>query len=453
MSLIPQNHEWNQEPTAIGGSMNFRQKTKGSGMLKIYGSMDQSNLSQLQPTRDGSQTTQGTDVQNNNQFININWHGSPSKKWFTTIGGSFTNNIDEYHRSDNVLNQKLQGNHLKATAKYEINEKNRIRMGVENTFTESKQIYSISNVLGDSTVGFTENTTASFIEGQLYASTKLLFNIGLRAERSEYMDQNTLSPRFSMAYKTSENSSLSAAYGWFYQNPLNEQLINKDYLQNEMAEHYILSYSRTVKKRTFRTELYYKSYKNLVKYGSTISSPFSNNGNGYAYGLDVYFKDAKTIKNGSYWVSYSYLKSERNYRYFPQTATPTFVVPHSLTIVYKHWIGEWRSYVGGSFRYGSSRVFNDKNSDEFNTGQLPDNLSLDLNWSFLYRQNIILYASATNVLGFEQVYGYNYDVAPNSEGVYGRSPIIPAAKSFFFVGCFITLSKKGESNQLDKINF
>lgn len=452
MSLAPQNYDWQKEPQTFGGSMNFRQKTKGSGMLKIYGSFDQSDLSQSRTARDGTQSSINTEVRNQNQFININWHGSPSKKWFTTLGGSFTHNNDRYIQSNQILNQKLKGNHLKATAKYEFNEKTRLRFGMENTFTDMSYNYGLQDIAFDSTVGFKENITAGFAEAQIYGSTQLLFNIGLRAERSQYLQRNTLSPRFSMAYKTNESSSLSLAYGWFYQNPLNENLIHRNYLQNEMAEHFILSYTQTKNKRTFRSEIYYKAYSDLVKYGNSLAAPYTNSGNGYAYGLDLYFKDAKTIKNGSYWVSYSFLKAERNFRSYPEMATPTFVVPHSLTVVYKHWIGDWRSYVGASFRYGSSRVFNDKNSSEFNTGKLPSNMSLDVNWSFLYRQNIILYASATNVLGFDQVFGYQYDAVSNSEGQFARTPVLPAAKSFFFIGCFITLTKSGETNQLDKIN-
>lgn len=453
MALIPQNYEWNQEPQSYGGSMNFRQKTKAHGMLKVYGSFDQSNLSQFQPLRDGSQQSTQTDVQNNNQFINTNWHGSLSKKWFVTLGGSFTNNQDKFVRQSNVLTQKLQGNHIKGTAKYEFNEKTRIRMGVENIYSKVEYQYARLNIPGDSSVGFQENLTSAFVEGQIYANTKLLFNIGLRGEHSQYLNKNTLAPRFSMAYKTGENASLSLAYGWFYQNPINEQLIQRNYLQNELAQHYILSFMKTKNKRTLRSEIYVKNYHDLVKYGSELSSDFTNKGDGYAYGLDVYFKDAKTIKNGSYWISYSYLKAERNYRHYPETATPTFVVPHSLSLVYKHWIGEWRSYVGGTFRYGSSRVYNDINSTEFNTGKVPSNTSLDINWSFLYRENIILYASASNVLGSPQVFGYTFDAIPNSNGVYEKTPVLPAANSFFFIGCFVTLTKKGESNQLDKINF
>ena len=248
-----------------------------------------------------------------------------------------------------------------------------------------------------------------------------------------------------------KNSSLSAAYGWFYQNPLTEHLLNHNYLQNEKAEHYILSYSRIANKRTLRTELYYKNYANLVKYGSALGDDYTNNGNGYAYGFDFYFKDAKTFKKISYWISYSYLKAERNFRYYPKTATPTFVVPHSVTLVYKQWLGKWRSYVGASFKYGSSRVYNDINTTEFNVAKLPSFTSLDVNWSFLFRQHIIFYASVSNVLGSEQVFGYRYDTTPDQNGQFQKTPVLPAAQRFYFVGCFITLTKNGETNQIDKI--
>ncbi len=453
MSITPQNYDWSQEPKAYGGSMSFRQKTKGSGMWKIYGSLDESNLSQYQLGFDGTGTRKNVDITNNNQFINTSWHGSLSEKWFVTIGGSYTHNNDRFVQDAFVLNQKLEGNHAKATVKYEATEKIRIRAGAENFYTNFSNNYSILGVDGDSLVSYTENLTAGFIEAQVYTSSKFLVNAGLRTEHSKYLNQNTVSPRLSLAYKLGEKSSISAAYGWFYQNPLNQQLLKRDYLKSELAEHYILSFNKSFKQRTLRAEAYYKNYSNLVKYGSTFGAAYTNSGNGYAYGLDFYFKDDKTIKNGSYWISYSFLQSERDFRYYPETAVPTFAVTHSISFVYKHWISKWRSYVGASMRYGSPRVYNDLNSTEFNKGTLPAYASLDMNWSFLFRQNIIFYASATNVLGFDQVFGYQYSPTKDANGQYARTPVLPAAKRFVFVGCFITLTKKGETNQIDKIGF
>ena len=46
----------------------------------------------------------------------------------------------------------------------------------------------------------------------------------------------------------------------------------------------------------------------------------------------------KSIKNTDYWVSYSYLDSERNYRNYPMEAQPNFASTHNLSVVGKYFI-------------------------------------------------------------------------------------------------------------------
>jgi hypothetical protein len=46
---------------------------------------------------------------------------------------------------------------------------------------------------------------------------------------------------------------------------------------------------------------------------------------------------------------------------------------------------------------------------------------------------IVLFASVTNVLGTNQVYGYNY-----SYNGLMKQPINPPAKRFYFIGCFLS---------------
>jgi hypothetical protein len=75
-----------------------------------------------------------------------------------------------------------------------------------------------------------------------------------------------------------------------------------------------------------------------------------------------------------------------------------------------------------------------------------------MNWSLLLRQNVILYFTVSNILGYEQQYGYTYGSTPGPDGIYMSKPILPEAKRWFLVGCFITLSKDRTINQLDKIN-
>jgi hypothetical protein len=107
---------------------------------------------------------------------------------------------------------------------------------------------------------------------------------------------------------------------------------------------------------------------------------------------------------------------------------------------------------GINFKYSSPRVYNDPNSSVFNDEKMLAYKSIDLSWSFLYRPNIICYFAANNVAGFKNEFGRTYASTPDVSGNYPSSAIEPSSTRFFVVGVFITLTKKGSANQLDKIN-
>ena len=48
---------------------------------------------------------------------------------------------------------------------------------------------------------------------------------------------------------------------------------------------------------------------------------------------------------------------------------------------------------------------------------------------------VVLFASVTNVLGYNAVYGYNY---PYSGNPMLKQAIEPPAKRFYFIGCFLS---------------
>jgi hypothetical protein len=74
-----------------------------------------------------------------------------------------------------------------------------------------------------------------------------------------------------------------------------------------------------------------------------------------------------------------------------------------------------------------------------------------MNWSFLLKQNVIFYFTVSNILGYDQQFGYTYSSTPGTDGMYMSKPILPSAKRWYLLGCFITLSKDKTINQLDKI--
>ena len=206
--------------------------------------------------------------------------------------------------------------------------------------------------------------------------------------------------------------------------------------------------------QTFRAETYFKAYNNLVTYDTpsiAFNSAFTNNGSGYAKGLDLFWRDGKSIKNLEYWLSYSYIDTKREYKNFPTAATPSFVADHSLSLVTKYFITDWRSQIGFTNSFSSGRPYNNPNETQFMNGKTKAYNNLSFNWAYLISQQKILYFSVSNILGTQNVFGYDYAKNPDSIGFYNRKEIIPTADRFFFVGFFWTISKDKKDNQLKNL--
>jgi len=453
MRLVPQYMQWERAPQSLGGDMSFRLKTGKSGMLKFYGSINRSSLTTIEESLNNPGSTFNFNLVNDNQFINASWAGEIREDLILTSAFSYTNNQDQISMDSLKLNESLRGTHSKLSLKYRISDRVRLLTGTEwyaRTFgqefpqAESKEQSS-----------YTNHTLTGFLEAEIYASSRFVTRVGGRVEYSDYLKRASIAPRISTAYKLGKKSQLSLAYGWFFQDPDNEFLLQSPSLDFERADHYTLNYMMTGDKRTLRAEVYYKQYDKLVKYGMNedLSFNFINNqGDGYAYGLDFFWRDRKSIRNGEYWISYSYIESMRDYLDYPYEAVHNYTSKHNLTLVYKHWIDRLRSQLGLNFSVASPRYYNNPNSNNFNGEKSMAYRSLNANWSYLLKQHVIIYASVSNLLGTEHQFGHKYASIPDEAGIYRSAPILPGARRWFLIGCFITLSKDKEINQLDKIN-
>ena len=182
-----------------------------------------------------------------------------------------------------------------------------------------------------------------------------------------------------------------------------------------------------------------------------FNSVYTNAGGGYAQGIDVFWRDSKSIKNLDYWASYSYLDTERQYRNFPEQATPNFAPKHNFSLVTKYWVNDLRSQIGFSYAYATGRPYDNPNTADFMGERTRPFNNLSFNWAYLIDQQKILYFSVNNVLGTKNISNYQYANTPNADGVFDRRAITPPADSFFFVGFFWTISTDGKSNQLDNL--
>lgn len=448
--LFPDRNNWKKPYETASGEAVYRQKI-GEGLLKIYGAFDTSNFELAQ---EDINHPEGVRFKLNNQnfYGNASFSETLNHGWSLFAGGSYNYAKTKVGIDKADIDDLENSAHLKVKLGKRFSKRFKLHFGVEQLITDFKEDYEEVDV--SAKLNFNNDLTAAFTEADILFSKKTALKIGIRGEYSDLFEKFTASPRVSFAYKTSKEGQVSLAYGDFYQQPENEYLKFEHNLQPQHTKHYILNYLYTKNNRIFRAEIYRKDYLNLVSYTDSIpdiNTSFFSDGTGYAQGLDLFWRDNQSIKNTDYWISYSYLDTKRMYRNYPIEATPSFVNKHNLSIVGKYWINSWRSQVGFSYQFASGRPYSDYNAPGYLQKKTKSYNSVSLNWAYLISPQKIVYASVSNVLGFKNINGYQYATMPDSNGVFDRRELRPAADQFFFVGFFWTISDDKRDNQLKNL--
>lgn len=449
---FPDRNTWNKPVQVASGEMVYRHKLKNDGLLKLYGAFSYTNFDLIQQDINYVNGFR-FGLENRNLYFNGSYRGFLGNNWTLQTGFSLANDNTKLNIEDDLVHDNENSAHLKVKLKKRFSNRLKLNFGAEYFMTDFNEEFT-SDTNGNFTPKFQNNIAGIFAETDVFFSKKLASKIGLRAEHSELLNQTSISPRASIAYKSGKHAQFSFAYGQFYQNPKNEYLKFTNEFVAENTSHFIANYQYVKDKQIFRIEAYYKDYKDLIKFDTEFagsSSNFNNAGAGFAKGLDVFWRDNKSIKNTDYWVSYSYLDTERDYKNYPITARPSFASKHNLSVVTKHWIEKWKSQIGFSYNYASGRNYTNPNEPGFLNAQTKSYNSISLNCAYLIDQQKILYFSVNNVLGTKNVFGYNYANQPDINGTFAREAIVPNADQFFFVGFFWTISDDKKSNQLDNL--
>ncbi|MCK0110049.1 TonB-dependent receptor [Flavobacteriaceae bacterium S0825] len=450
IGLFPDRNDWKKPYEGLAGETVFRQKFD-NGLLKLYAAFDTSNF---ELTQEDINYDEGVyfKMKNNNLYVNSSYQGMLSDTWTVFGGMSYTYADENINIIDSDIRDQEHSAHFKFKLKNRVSNRLKLYFGSEYFTTNFSEEYA-SDFVAKTDYGFNNNVFASYAEADIIFSKAFAIKAGLRAEHTSLFNEFTISPRVSLAYKTSPKSQVSFAYGNFYQNPQSNVLKFTKNIESQQTDHYILNYQFNSEGRIFRAEAYYKDYDNLLKYDdefTNFDTNFSNDGYGFAKGIDLFWRDNKSIKNTDYWVSYSYLDSERDYRNYPTKAQPNFANTHNLSVVGKYFIEDWKSQVGFSYTYGSGRTYTNPNMDGFLNQKTKAYNNLSLNWAYLLSPQKILYFSINNVTGFKNVNGYQYANTPDINGNFASRALKPAADQFFFIGFFWTISEDNTSNQLDK---
>jgi outer membrane receptor for ferrienterochelin and colicin len=450
-AIFKNRNDWIKPFETVSGEAVFRRKTN-AGLFKLYSAFDATGF---ELTQEDINEPEGAYIKlrNNNVYVNGSYDGVLSPTWSIFGGMSFTHAKNNLNVIESQINDTENSLHAKLKFKNRISNRLKLYFGTEYFATNFDERYQ-DETIEATNYGYNNNIAATYAEADIFLSKKLAFKTGLRGEYSAIFKDFKIAPRLSLAYKTSGKSQLSLAYGEFYQNPSSEVLKFNQDLDSEQTSHYIFNYQYNADRKLFRAEAYYKTYNNLVKYDTeyaNFNSNYSNSGVGFARGVDFFWRDSKSLKNFDYWLSYSFLDTERDYKNYLTKAQPDFANTHNLSIVGKYWVDKWRSQLGFSYAHASGRTYTNPNNPGFLNEKTKSFNSLSVNWAYLISPQKILYASVNNVLGFKNINGYQYANTPDVNGNFNRSALQPATDQFFFVGFFWTISEDKKSNQLDNL--
>lgn len=441
-ALLPQNIRWKAAPQTTGGELIFRQEIGASGLLKCYGNVSRSDMELQYPDPGQPQQTNPLRLRANNLYSNVSFRSVWREKWTIFAGAALTHNRDRI--AGNFSNdQEQQSAQTRLSLSRPIGESWRLKFGGEYLYGLFDETFVDHNSQNFATWR-REHYLAGFAEADGFVLKKLVLRAGLRTERSGLLGRANLAPRLSAAYLLGPGEQIAGALGTFFQTPAYEQLRVPAPLQFEQARHYMLTYQRIRNGYTFRVEGYFKRYSRLVKSGPAGGMP-DNSGSGYARGVDLFFRDRKSIRNGDYWISYSFLDTRRDYRDFPGPAVPVFAARHNFSLVYKQWLRPINTAIGATYSFQSPRPYEDPNRPGFNESRTPEYHDLSVNASYLFNLGghfSILYLSATNLLGWKQVYGYQFSDTPGPDGQFLMRAVGPPARHFLFAGLFITFGQR-----------
>ena len=450
-SLVKQVPDFTHTPEYIGTEGFLRQKTQGDGILKFYGYYNHGNVGLRTEAPTGDQF--GFSIKNNNVYTNLTWAGLVKEKWKLNLGTSYSNDwndiassySDGFLQADSFRVRSSLGQ-ARAVATRFFGRLTSIRFGGEYQFSTDdydNQRFGAFSIQ--------DNYAATFAESDLYVTTKLVARFGLRAEHSSLLDQARLAPRVSLAYKVGDGAQFSFAWGHFYQKGDSLLRWQSEFDQIpgfQRAEHYILNYQYILNDRIFRVEGFYKKYDDLI----TTREGLRNDGKGYAQGLELFYRDKKTFPTVDLWVSYSYLDTKRRFEWYPVEAQPTFAANHVATLVAKKFISRIKTSVGMTYNFSTGRPYFNPNRpiSEFLTDRTPAYNSLSINANYLTtigKAFAVVVLGINNVLQQEQIFSYRY----SADGAM-RTAITPSAKSFVFVGVFVSWGTDRRQDVLDNQN-
>jgi hypothetical protein len=466
--IVPQKPDYFHGPEYLSTAANFRIKTGKRGMLKFYTNVGYNNMGMRNPDIDSTELK--SSFQNKGKYIytTLSYATSLNDKWGMDLGTSYSyddfrlkyqllnaaneivaTNSQPFINGENLLRNQSDFSQGRIVLTRFFKHNHTLRFGTEIFL--AKDNYSSNDTLNT----LEDNLIAGFAEGDIYITDNLAAKIGARFEHSSFLNNASLAPRFSVAYRFNKGGQLNVAYGVFFQKPENQYLLQSKMLEFTRATHYIINYQKRSGNRLFRVEAYYKRYDNLIK-----TVPFlANSGGGYARGVELFFRDKKTIKDLDYWISYTYLDTKREFQNYPSSLSPSFSTPHTFSIATKKFFPDLNLSMNAAYFFSTGRPYYDIRSDNagetkiFDSGKTKNYSALNLHVAYLcsffkkWKQPDFsgIALGVNNLFGAHQIFGYNY-----SQDGRNKVPITLPATRTYYIGIFFNFGIDRRDEMMDQ---
>lgn len=434
------NFDFYDVPKGGSGSLKYTYKPNKNGIFKALVNYQQFQNGTRLPDPNDAAKKLDFGLKNRNVYSVVSYRQMWKAKWGFYAAGMYSYNQDDIkYNTINAQNHDDRAQ-MRVEGKYYGGSKISVLLGTELqhfTYNRLFDIYKSS---------FDETQVALYTQAEWNPLYWLALKPGVRYVHSQLTNSDAVSPRFAAAIKSGLHSQFSVASGVFYQlaNPMYYLYGKSPGMQQSI--HYIANYQYMDNDRTLRLEAYYKDYNQLVRERlnamfdpNTYRVPIGyvdNSGYGYAQGVELFWRDRKSVKNGDYWISYSYIDTRRLYQNYVAEVQPSFIATHNLSVVTKYYIPKISTQVNATYSYASGRPYYNPANPVFLGDRTPDyhNLSITINYLRSFGKWFsVIYAGVDNVTNNKNIFGYRY-----SNGV--RTPMLPAIYRSVFVGVNFSLS-------------
>ncbi len=417
--LINHQTDWTNAPANWTANANFRHTMPDGGIIKWYGYANTASQAANLPNEHDEGRPAHLGVDNRSAVSLLTWEGPLAHKGRVYVGYGFNFNHDEYHAASTTGARQAQ-HQLRAAIQTPLIGATSIDVGAEG--------YGVR--LAPSGAGtLLDNKVAAWAELTIPALGSVTLRPGLRMDYSTLLARAALSPRLTATYQLSTADRLSLVWGKYTQQPDYMYLAAMPDVHYQRAYHYMANFQHTRGGHLLRVEGYYKEYSALL----TTRDDLANAGSGMATGLELFYRNQQGDQGVDYWLSYSYLHTQRAYLDYPVRAMPAFATPHTAHAVAKQFIRPIGVYVGASYSFATGRPYFNPNNPAFLGDRTAAYHNVNVNAALLRKWGnafVTVVAAVNNVLGSRQVFGYRYaddgGFRVPIERPYGRSLLIAA---------------------------